>query len=93
MKGSQFIKAASVGLLSIGLAVLPYSISASAQDLPGTEEPIPAVETEDEFDWGWLGLLGLIGLAGLAGRKRVDEPTRYRDPRDPTVAPNTEYRR
>lgn len=38
-----------------------------------TEDPITepvAVEQDDGFDWGWLGLLGLLGLAGLSGRKR-----------------------
>ena len=34
------------------------------------------VETNDGFDWGWLGLLGLIGLAGLRGRNRVEHVDR-----------------
>ncbi|MGO4372764.1 WGxxGxxG family protein [Paenibacillus sp. 2TAB19] len=29
-----------------------------------------AVDNDDGFDWGWLGLLGLIGLAGMRNRGR-----------------------
>ncbi|MBD1940996.1 WGxxGxxG-CTERM domain-containing protein, partial [Coleofasciculus sp. FACHB-712] len=42
-------------------------------------QDVRTVESDRNFDWGWLGLLGLLGLAGLAGRKH-EEPTRYRDP-------------
>lgn len=26
-------------------------------------------QTQDEWDWGWLGLIGLLGLAGLMRRR------------------------
>lgn len=29
-----------------------------------------AATTDNDFDWGWLGLLGLIGLAGMRGKNR-----------------------
>ncbi|HEY9700654.1 MAG TPA: WGxxGxxG family protein [Trichocoleus sp.] len=51
--------------------------------------PSSDVESNDGFDWGWLGLLGLIGLAGLAGKKRDDEAVRYREP---DVTTRTGYR-
>lgn len=28
-----------------------------------------AADTDNDMDWGWLGLLGLIGLAGLRNRR------------------------
>ena len=53
--------------------------------------PAAEVQTDDGFDWGWLGLLGLIGLAGLRGRSRDDTTAVRRDttrtdagPRDTT---------
>jgi hypothetical protein len=93
MKYSKLIKAASIGLLSLGLTALPFSISTSAQEAPGTDSPTAVTEDAD-FDWGWLGLLGLLGLFGLAGKKHSDdvrshEPTLYRDP---NVDPSTSYR-
>jgi len=35
-----------------------------------------AVNDDNDFDWGWLGLLGLIGLAGLRGRNPDRDPQR-----------------
>ena len=32
-------------------------------------------ETDDGFDWGWLGLIGLAGLAGLMKRPRTEVQT------------------
>jgi len=29
-----------------------------------------AANTDNDMDWGWLGLLGLLGLAGLRNRNR-----------------------
>lgn len=77
MKSSKLVKAASIGLLSLGLTALPFSISASAQDTTN-QTGSPAVE-DIEFDWGWLGLLGLLGLAGLAGQRRVDDHHQHRE--------------
>jgi len=83
MKHSQLSKLFSASVLSVSLAALPSALPASATTTaPGTTTTAPTTttttQTDDGFDWGWLGLLGLIGLAGLAGRK--SEPTRYRDP-------------
>lgn len=80
MKPSKLVKAASIGLLSLGLTALPFSISASAQD---TTNQIEAPDVEDiEFDWGWLGLLGLLGLAGLAGRRHTDDHRQHHEHRN-----------
>ncbi|SFI54412.1 hypothetical protein SAMN02799624_01295 [Paenibacillus sp. UNC496MF] len=35
-----------------------------------------AVDNDNDFDWGWLGLLGLIGLAGLRSRNHDRNPER-----------------
>lgn len=94
MKHSKLIKAASIGILSLGLTALPFSISASAQEAPGTDNSPAATENAD-FDWGWLGLLGLLGLFGLAGKKHADNSVRSDDPtlyRDPNVTSSTSYR-
>lgn len=88
MKTANLSKALGLGILSLGLAVLPVVNSASAQDTPtapgGTTAPTAPtttdVDNDNDSNWGWLGLLGLAGLAGLAGRKRHDEPVRYQDP-------------
>lgn len=82
MKTAKLIRAASVGILSLGLTALPFSISASAQDTtPSNGTTAPRVG-DVEFDWGWLGLLGLVGLAGLAGRKRHDEHPQHHEYRN-----------
>lgn len=52
-----------------------------------------AVDDNDGFNWGWLGLLGLIGLAGL---RKPEEREVYRDPSvDParTATRTTDYNR
>jgi hypothetical protein len=50
-----------------------------------------AANTQEGFDWGWLGLLGLIGLFGLAGgnRRRVEVQDGYRYQPTPTATPTT----
>ncbi|MCD8487363.1 WGxxGxxG family protein [Oscillatoria amoena NRMC-F 0135] len=83
MKLSHLSKGVSAGILSLSLAMLPATFSASAQTTvsptePGTPTTVVEGDRDDGFDWGWLGLLGLIGLAGLM-RKPADT-TRYRDP-------------
>ncbi|SFT05908.1 WGxxGxxG family protein [Paenibacillus sp. BC26] len=35
-----------------------------------------AVNDDNDFDWGWLGLLGLLGLAGLRSRNHDRNPER-----------------
>lgn len=82
MKFSSLSKWLGTGLLAAGLAVLPLTLPAQAQDTT-TEtyvEPdgdVEEAETEDNFDWGWLGLLGLAGLAGLAKRSATRMYTAY----------------
>ncbi|MFB2976044.1 WGxxGxxG family protein [Microseira sp. BLCC-F43] len=83
----KLTKMAKASLLAAALAVAPLSLPAQAQTTttPGdtyTTTPrqgVDAVNYDNDFNWGWLGLLGLIGLAGLAGRKN-QEPVRYREP-------------
>jgi hypothetical protein len=91
MKSSNLTKLMSVGALAIGLSILPAH-HASAQTSPGgttapdttvpntTEDTTPTadIESNDGFDWGWLGLIGLAGLAGL--KKRENPTVRYREP-------------
>jgi hypothetical protein len=72
------------GILAVGLAILPMTMPAEAQQ----RDPIPSetrrTDTRNEtgFPWGLLGLTGLFGLAGLkrnhtlTERRRVDEPVR-----------------
>jgi len=78
MKRSNLSKVIGAGVLTLSMAIVPLTLPASAQLLePGVERE-GIYETEDDFDWGWLGLIGLFGLAGLGGRKR-QEPTAYRE--------------
>lgn len=87
MKGSDLSKVVGAGVLTLSMAVLPLTTPASAQTNTDTNtttntapsQDVRTVESDRNFDWGWLGLLGLLGLAGLAGRKH-EEPTRYPDP-------------
>lgn len=48
-------------------------------------------DSENDVDWGWLGLLGLLGLGGLA--RKPQQPVRYRETeRDPdSVTRSTTY--
>lgn len=91
MKFSNLTKLVGVSALSLSLSILPMVNPASAQT--GTDDTTPNtnyVESDDDFDWGWLGLIGLAGLAGLAGKKR-DNDVRYREP-DVTRTGTTGYR-
>lgn len=82
MKRSNLSKVVGASVLSLGLAILPLTLPASAQ-APDTTTTSPDTTVENaeggdrDFDWGWLGLIGLAGLAGLAKRS---EPKVYRDP-------------
>lgn len=79
---SVLSKGIGAGVLALSLSVAPSILTTPAQatdvdpTVPGGT--VTEVETDDGFDWGWLGLLGLIGLAGLKGRKHDTAP-RYRD--------------
>ena len=101
MKRSNISKFVGAGVLTLGMAVMPLIMPASAQtDTTGTTgttgtttttttQGTDSVGTGDrDFDWGWLGLLGLGGLAGLAKRS---EPVRYQDP-NPVGGTTTGYR-
>jgi len=74
----------STGLRRAALAVaLLFGVCAggpvAAQDatVPPVTRAAQAVEeeTDDGFDWGWLGLIGLAGLAGLMKRPRTEVQT------------------
>lgn len=72
-------------VLALGLLVLPMTaMSAGAQT--GQEgatpysSPQPGYTTDNDTDWGWLGLLGLIGLAGLMRRRDVPVEHRRHEP-------------
>lgn len=102
MKLSNLSKVVSAGAIAASLAVLPLAIPAQAQTqntAPDTTYnqrtgAVDVIETNDDFDWGWLGLLGLGGLAGLIPKKR-QEPVHTRPINDPDlgVRPGTDYRR
>ena len=52
-------------------AMVALSLAMSGGVMAQTSDvtvPPRVVETDDGFDWGWLGLLGLIGLMGLKRR-------------------------
>lgn len=98
MNLSKFSKWAGTGVIAATLAVTPFTSPAQAQTTePNVYEGVEEVETENDFDWGWLGLLGLLGLAGLAGKKRKEPTVTTTDyvTNDPTVGvrPGTDYRR
>ncbi|MEQ9234729.1 WGxxGxxG family protein [Coleofasciculus sp. E2-BRE-01] len=98
MNLSKFSKWAGAGVIAATLFVAPFTSVAQAQYAqPETYEGVEEIETENDFDWGWLGLLGLLGLAGLAGKKRKEPTVTTTDyaANDPTVGvrPGTDYRR
>jgi MYXO-CTERM domain-containing protein len=102
MKTSSFSKFISAGILGASLAVLPLAVPAQAQtqntapDTTSTQRTsdVDATETNDDFNWGWLGLLGLAGLAGLA-RKNHRETVHTHPINDPDlgVRSGSDYRR
>lgn len=91
MKLSNLSKVVSAGVIAASLTIVPLTASAQAQTqdtAPGTTYNqrtgnVDSVNTENDFDWGWLGLLGLAGLAGLLPKKR-QEPVHYTT-QDPDV--------
>ncbi len=104
MKISILSKIVGAGVVAASLAVVPFTVPAQAQNqntqntAPGTytqpNAEVEDVETEDGFDWGWLGLLGLAGLAGLAPKKRQEPVRTYQASNDPDVKvrPGSDYR-
>ena len=97
MKLSKVSKWVGASVLSLSLATLPVTLSASAQTnvdpaTGGTGTTTTNVEgyEDNNFDWGWLGLLGLIGLAGLM--RKPTETVRYRDADNVTPGTRAGYR-
>lgn len=91
MKFNSLPKVIASAALAVGLAVLPSTLSASAQTAAPNDMTTTTTDNagDRDFDWGWLGLLGLVGLAGLA--KRSEEPSvRYRE-RDEVTNPSSRY--
>ncbi|HZG39732.1 MAG TPA: WGxxGxxG family protein [Nodosilinea sp.] len=81
MKINFLTKSIGATALALSLAVLPSTLSASAQtntgdpSMTGDNTTTTTTADDDGFDWGWLGLLGLLGLAGLKGRDRSNNTT------------------
>ncbi len=99
MKLSDLSKVISAGVIATSLAVLPLTVPAQAQTqntAPNTDTrttgDVNTSNTDNDFDWGWLGLLGLAGLAGLAGLKRREPVYRSGNNPDVTVGPRSDYR-
>lgn len=80
MNISSVSKFISAGAIAAALAVVPLTVPVQAQtqdtapDTTSTQRTgdVDATETNDDFNWGWLGLLGLAGLAGLARKNRTE---------------------
>ncbi|MBE9181345.1 WGxxGxxG-CTERM domain-containing protein [Oculatella sp. LEGE 06141] len=82
-KRSNTINFVGAGILALGVALAPATLTANAQTDPSPTNPTvdttPFAESRtDSNNWGWLGLIGLLGLANLF--RKSEEPTRYRDP-------------
>jgi LPXTG-motif cell wall-anchored protein len=106
MKRSDLSKAIGAGIIAAGLALAPAHLPASAQtDTTGgttggtnntttttSGSDVAGTGTNQDFDWGWLGLIGLSGLLGLIPRKREENVhyTTTTGDRDPAV--RTDYR-
>ncbi|AFZ17018.1 WGxxGxxG family protein [Allocoleopsis franciscana] len=91
MKLSNLSKVVSAGAIAASLAIVPLTAPAQAQTqdtAPGTTYnqrtgDVDTAYTDNDFDWGWLGLLGLAGLAGLLPKKRHE--TVHYTTQDPDV--------
>ncbi|HEY9832682.1 MAG TPA: WGxxGxxG family protein [Stenomitos sp.] len=102
MNISSVSKFISAGVIAASLAVLPLAVPAQAQTentAPDTTynqrtDDVDTANTNDDFNWGWLGLLGLAGLAGLA-RKNHRETVHTRSMHEPDVSvrSGSDYRR
>lgn len=102
MKTSSFSKLISAGIISASLALLPLAVPAQAQtqdtapDTTSSQQTgdVDSANTNDDFNWGWLGLLGLAGLAGLA-RKNHRETVHTHPINNPDlgVRSGSDYRR
>jgi hypothetical protein len=99
MKFANLSKVVGAGVIAASLAVVPLTLPAHAQNSgtdtntqnTQTNSDVRDVETENDFNWGWLGLLGLAGLAGLAGKKRHETHRISNDP-NVVVRSGSDYR-
>ena len=70
----------AIGILGLGLAIVPLAGQVSAQttnDRTGGDTGTAGRTSRDDgFNMGWLGLIGLAGLGGLM--RRNDHPGRKR---------------
>lgn len=104
MKSNLVSKWVGASALALSLAIVPSVLPAAAQVTPDPVDPTLsepdatyadpgyAVEDNNDFSWGWLGLLGLIGLAGLAGRNKDRTTTTYRTDDRVTTPTSTDPR-
>lgn len=103
MTASSFSKFIGAGVIAAGLAVMPLTLPAQAQNnAPGTSTeqnsnvdatgPIRANTEDDKNNWGWLGLIGLAGLAGLARKRQTETVHHINDDPSVGVRPRTDYR-
>ncbi len=102
MNISSVSKLISAGALAASLAVVPLAVPAQAQTqdtAPDTTSSqrtgdVDSTNTNDDFNWGWLGLLGLAGFGGLA-RKNHRETVHTHPINNPDlgVRSGSDYRR
>ena len=83
MTQSQLLKLAGAALAASVLALPAYSQSSAPSSGSGAtseastangasdSRTFPQNRSDDNRDWGWIGLLGLAGLAGL--RRKSDD--------------------
>lgn len=95
MKSNFLVNWMGTSILALSMAILPLTLSASAQTTTQNDPTTPATTTttaeNDGFDWGLLGLLGLIGLAGLKKSDR-DTSSSYSDrTATPSTSSNPRY--
>jgi len=82
MNRSSLAKFVGAGVITLGLAMAPLALPATAQNTAESDSPTvdttPFQETKNDFNnFGWLGLIGLIGLAKLFQKR--SEPVQHRD--------------